>query len=49
MIQREFAASIREADRLYAKRVDTFGVDNEMTLQLLATRCPVARFAGAVG
>ena len=38
MIQREFAASIREADRLYDKMVDTFGADNEMTLQLLATR-----------
>jgi len=38
MIQREFAASIREADALHAKMVDTFGADNEMTLQLLATR-----------
>jgi serine/threonine protein kinase len=38
MIQREFAASIREADDLYAKMVNTFGADNEMTLQLLATR-----------
>lgn len=38
MIQREFAASIREADKLYTKMVETFGADNEMTLQLLATR-----------
>lgn len=38
MIQREFAASIREADMLHAKMVETFGADNEMTLQLLATR-----------
>jgi serine/threonine protein kinase/DNA-binding winged helix-turn-helix (wHTH) protein len=38
MIQREFAASIREADALYSKMVQTFGADNEMTLQLLATR-----------
>jgi serine/threonine protein kinase len=38
MIQREFAASIKEADSLYAKMVETFGADNEMTLQLLATR-----------
>jgi serine/threonine protein kinase/DNA-binding winged helix-turn-helix (wHTH) protein len=38
MIQREFAASIREADTLHSKMVDTFGADNEMTLQLLATR-----------
>jgi serine/threonine protein kinase/DNA-binding winged helix-turn-helix (wHTH) protein len=38
MIQREFAASIREADALYSKMVETFGADNEMTLQLLATR-----------
>ncbi len=38
MIQREFAASIREADTLHSKMVETFGADNEMTLQLLATR-----------
>lgn len=38
MIQREFAASIQEANRLYSKMVETFGPDNEMTLQLLATR-----------
>ena len=38
MIQREFASSIREADALYPKMVETFGSDNEMTLQLLATR-----------
>ena len=38
MIQREFAASIREANALHAKMVATFGADNEMTLQLLATR-----------
>jgi serine/threonine protein kinase/DNA-binding winged helix-turn-helix (wHTH) protein len=38
MIQREFAASIQEANGLYSKMVETFGPDNEMTLQLLATR-----------
>ena len=38
MIQREFAASIREANALQEKMVKTFGADNEMSLQLLATR-----------
>jgi len=38
MIQREFAAAIKEADALHAKMVDTLGADHEMTLQLLATR-----------
>jgi len=38
MIQREFAASIREADALQQKMVETFGADSEMSLQLLATR-----------
>jgi eukaryotic-like serine/threonine-protein kinase len=38
MIQREFAAAIREADDLHAKMVKTLGPDHEMTLQLLATR-----------
>ena len=38
MIQREFAAAIKEADSLHAKMVKTLGPDNEMTLQLLATR-----------
>jgi serine/threonine protein kinase len=38
MIQREFAAAIKEADALHAKMVETLGADHEMTLQLLATR-----------
>jgi eukaryotic-like serine/threonine-protein kinase len=38
MIQREFAAAIKEADGLHAKMVETLGADHEMTLQLLATR-----------
>lgn len=38
MIQREFAAAIKEADALHEKMVNTLGPDNEMTLQLLATR-----------
>jgi hypothetical protein len=38
MIQREFAAAIKEADALHERMVDTLGADHEMTLQLLATR-----------
>lgn len=38
MIQREFAEAIKEADSLHAKMVKVLGADNEMTLQLLATR-----------
>lgn len=38
MIQREFAAAIAEADTLHDKMAKTLGPDNEMTLQLLATR-----------
>ena len=38
MIQREFAAAIKEADGLHERMVATLGADHEMTLQLLATR-----------